>query len=339
MKQRKSINSYESSRKSRVRFSWDFDRPPHHPTGAPARYYFQGESLARGLEAAFVRRDPLILAMAGEERDLTEILAVDGAIVAENNYAIEVIAEVKCVGRKSFRGRLVVARNDKELAQLLKAEARHLTALAARLGKAIFPPLKVGILFLPDRQRRVGQNRRVVAYTTQVAPSSVYCGIGGPDQLRAYEPSPRLFSRDATDAIKARVFELCLRSFDPNGRTAMPPPDLQRGTLRIATKQSSRSGPASDVVIAGCPYLWDHIDHVGLLHRLTGFGWKEGARAMPLLPIDQGLRRTTLIAAIGKESARAWTKDYAAALDQGRYKPHHRFGLEDLHELRETLAR
>ena len=215
---------------------------------------------------------------------------------------------------------------------MVKTEARHLLTLAPRLPKIIAAPLANGLLLLPDRHRRTGQNRRIPAYATRTIPDSLYCGIGGPEQLLAYSASPRLLSRGATDTIKCRVIEICLRSFDPRARTAMPPPDLQRGTLRLSAR-------AGDLVIAGCPYLWDHMDNVGVFHRLTGFDWKEGDRAMPLLPTDLSLFRESIVSALGKATARDWAKDYAAALELGRYKPHHRFSLEALADLRDSLAR
>ena len=54
---------------------------------------------------------------------------------------------------------------------------------------------------------------------------------------------------------------------------------------------------------------------------------------------NHDLFREAIVAALGKATARDWAKDYAAALDLGRYKPHHRFSRESLSALRESLAR
>jgi len=335
MKKRKSINTRGPTRTSGPKYSWDVDNPPHHPSAPPVRHFYQGESLASSLEVAISRVDSMFFPDRTRGVAPKDLKAVDGEIISENHYAIEVLLELKGAARKSHRVRLIVARNDQELALLVRAEARHLAALAARLPKIVAAPLANGLLFLPDRHRRTGQNRRIPVYSTRTLPDSLYCGVGGPEQLLAYSSSPRLLSRDATDKIKTRVLEICLRSFDPRARTAMPPPDLQRGTMRLATK----TGAAGEVVITGCPYIWDHLDHVGLFHRLTGFDWKEGDRSMPLLPANHDLFREAIVAALGKATARDWAKDYAAALDLGRYKPHHRFSRESLSALRESLAR
>ncbi len=334
MKKRKSIKPRSALQANRTRFVWDFNHPPHHPSAPPVRHFFQGDSLARSLEIAIARGDTLLYPDRTRGVAPANVQAVSGEIVAENSYAIEVHLEFRGAARKSHRLRLVVARNDQELGQMLKTESRNLTALATRLPKILAPPLAGGLLFLPDRHRRTGQNRRIPAFATRPIPESLYCGIGGPEQLIAYSASPRLLGRDATDKIKSRVIEICLRSFDPRARTAMPPPDIQRGTMRL----SSRAGASGEIVIAGCPFLWDHLDHVGLLHRLTGFDWKEGDRAMPLLPGDHSLLRESMVAALGKSTARVWTKEYAAALDQGRYKPHHRFSRDSVTDLHESLA-
>ncbi len=335
MKKRKTIKTREPKRGAGIRFDWDFNHPPYHPSAPPARHFFQGESLARSLELAIARADSLLFPASTRGVAPSNVQAVSGAIVAENNYSIEIHLEFRGIERKSHRLRLVVARNDQELALMVKAEGRNLTAVAPRLPKQLAPPLAGGLLFLPDRHRRTGQNRRIPAYATRPIPESLYCGIGGPEQFIAYSASPRLLSRDVTDKIKGRILEICMRSFDPRARTAMPPPDLQRGTLRL----SARAGAAGEFVITGCPFLWDHMDHVGLIHRLTGFDWKEGDRGMPLLPADHGLLREAMIIALGKPTSREWLKEYAAALEQGRYKPHHRFSLDALASLRESLAR
>jgi hypothetical protein len=318
-----------------TKYSWDLDQPPQHPAAPPTRYFFQGESLARGLELALSRRDALVSGGKDKAFAAAEWRSVSGVAISENNYAIEVALDLHTAAKRGARLRIVVGRNDQELGQMVKAEARNLAALAPRLLRNIAPPISSGTLFLPDRHRRTGQNRRIPAYATRPLPESVYCGIGRSGQLVAYAASPRLLSLDATNKIKAKVIELCLQSFDPRERTAMPPPDLQRGTLRL----SLRSTAAIDTVIAGCPFLWDHLDPVALLHRLTGFDWKEGDRLMPLLPPDHGALRDAMVEVLGKTAARAWAKDYSIALEKGRYKPHHRFSLEDLARLRESLGR
>ena len=81
------------------------------------------------------------------------------------------------------------------------------------------------------------------------------------------------------------------------------------------------------------------MDPVGLLHRVTGFDWKIRRERMPLLPADLGYLEESMRAALGKATARDWARDYVAALENGRYKPHHRFSLEDAQALRDTLAR
>jgi hypothetical protein len=327
------IRNTAPRRRQTTKYSWDLDDPPHHPSAPPSRHFFQGESLARALEVAIARRDPIVAAAKEKTATAAEWSSVSGAALSENSYALEVALDLHAAKRHA-RLRIVVARNDQELAKMLKVEARNLAALAPRLLRNIAPPISHGVLFLPDRHRRTGQNRRIPAYTTRPLPESVFCGIGRAGQFVAYAESRRLLSLDATDKIKAKVLELCLQSYDLRERTAMPPPDLQRGALRLAL----RSNAPVDPVIVGCPFLWDHLDPVALLHRLTGFDWKEEDRLMPLLPPDHAILRNAMVGVLGKKTAREWAKDYAVALEKGRYKPHHRFSLEDLARLRESLG-
>lgn len=314
---------------STVRTTWDLDDAGTHPAAPPARHFFSRDSLASALDVAVFRSDPLLFPGG------TVVKGIAGSLVAENTFAIELLIKFKSTNRRAPNRRIVVARNGEELSQMLRAEAKHLAALAPRLKSALPVVQQSGTLLLPERNQKKARSRRVAAYSTGPLLDSVYCGIGQRDQLVAYSASPRLLSLDATDAVKQQVLELCLRSFDPRTRTAMPPPDLVRGAMRLAT----RDLPQGRVVLCGCPFLWDHIDPAALLHRLTGFDWKEGSRQMPLLPADHGLLRNAMTATLGKAGAREWTRAYITALENGRYKPHHRFTLAEVVQLLETLGK
>lgn len=322
------------SSSSAVRTNWELDDPGLHPAVESMRHFFSRDSLASALDVAVYRGDPFLFAGPGGEASTGGISAMSGVLVAENSYSIEVAIRFRAPKRHLPNLRVVVARNGEDLSQMLRAEAKNLTALAPRLKTALPTMLRTGTLLLPERnQAKKVQSRRISAYATTSVHDSVYGGVGQRDQMRVYTASPRLLSVDATDDVKRNVIELCLRSFDPRTHTAMPPPDLVRGAMRLSTREPGRAR----VVLCGCPFLWDHIDPVALLHRLTGFDWKEGNKQMPLLPTDQALLGEAMIAALGEAPARAWAKDYVAALGSGRYKPHHRFSLADAKQLHEML--
>lgn len=313
-----------------IRTKWELDAPGTHPATPPTRHFFSRDSLASALDVAVFRGEPLLFAGAGGKENVTGVM---GSLVAENSYCIELLLKFKAGKHRAPALRLIVARNGEELSQMVRAEAKHLAALAPRLKNAVPAVRQSGTLLLPERHQKQARNRRIAAYATAPLLDSVYCGIGQRDQLVAYSTSPRLLSVDATDAVKQHIIELCLRSFDPRTRTAMPPPDLLRGAMRLST----RDLPQGRVVLCGCPFLWDHIDPAALLHRLTGFDWKEGNQQMPLLPADHALLRDAMLAALGKADAREWARAYVTALENGRYKPHHRFPIAEAKQLQETL--
>jgi hypothetical protein len=321
--------TYKNPSVQSVSSDWDIEDSRPRPAAKPLRHFFQYATLARALDSAVARRDSWLL----PQQMRSAIKSVSGTAIAENHYSIDIAIAFRDTSRRTSQLRLVVARNEEEFAKMLKAEARNLAALAPRLDKLIFPPLTRGTLFLPDRHQGAAKMRRIAAYTTRPLPESYLCGISRTGQLVAYAASPRLLSMQSTDAVRGTIIEICLRSYDSVSRTAMPPPDLERGDMRLALR-----GKNPTPVVAGCPFLWDHLDPVALLHRLTGFDWKEADRVLPLLPPDHSILRDAMVAALGKSDARAWAKDYAAALAKGRYKPHHRFSMDDLADLRESLG-
>lgn len=331
MKKRSPRKTHARRPAGSVRTTWDLAEAGTHPAAAPTRHFYSRDSLASALDVAVFRAEPLLFSSGTPAA--SGITGVSGTIVAENTYAIELAIKFKAGKRRVPNLRLIVARNGEELSKMVRAEAKHLTGLAPRLKNSVPAVQQSGTLLLPERHQKKPQSRRIAAYATAALHDSVYCGIGQRDQLLAYTESPRLLSLDATDAVKQHVFELCLHSFDPRTHTAMPPPDLLRGAMRL----SARDLAQGRIVLCGCPFLWDHIDPVSLLHRLTGFDWKEGNRQMPLLPADHALLRDALIAALGKAAAREWTRDYVTALENGRYKPHHRFTISEATQLRDSL--
>lgn len=332
MKKKASSHSHRRRPASAVRTFWELDNAGLHPAAGSIRHFFSRDSLASALDVAVFRGEALLFAGLGGSAGIT---GTSGSIVAENSYAIELEIKFKAGKRRVPPLRLVVARNGEELSQMVRAEAKHLATLAPRLKAALPVVQQSGTLLLPERHQKKPQSRRIAAYATATLPDSVYCGIGQRDQLLGYTSSPRLLSLDATDSVKQCVIELCLRSFEPRAHTAMPPPDLMRGAMRLATRNLTQG----QVVLCGCPFLWDHIDPASLMHRLTGFDWKEGDRQMPLLPADHELLRDAMLAALGKAAAREWVGDYLTALENGRYKPHHRFSQAEAVQLRDALAR
>lgn len=331
---RRKTASYPHRRRpaSGIRTEWELDDSGLHPAASATRHFYSRDSLASALDVAVFRGEALLFAGAGGSEGIS---GISGKLVAENSYAIELELRFKAGKRRVSPLRLIVARNGEELSQMVRAEAKHLAVLAPRLKAALPAVQHAGTLLLPERHQKKPQSRRIAAYTTAALPESVYIGIGQRDQLVGYSRSPRLLSLDATDAVKQRVLELCMRSFDPRTHTAMPPPDLLRGAMRLGTRDLTQGR----VVLCGCPFLWDHIDPASLMHRLTGFDWKEGDRQMPLMPADHGLLRDAMVTALGKAVAREWTRDYLTALENGRYKPHHRFSLAEASQLRDALAR
>ncbi len=318
-----------------VKTDWELDNPGLHPAVESMRHYFSRDSLASALDVAVYRGDPFLFEGPGGAGSTAGISALSGVLVAENTYAIEVAIRFRAAKRRLPNLRVLVARNGEDFSQMLRAEAKNLTALAPRLKSAAPTMLRTGVLLLPERnQTKKAQSRRVSAYATTAVLDSVYGGIGQRDQMMAYTASPRLLSVDATDHVKRQVIELCLRSYDPRTHTAMPPPDLVRGAMRV----NMRDAAQPRVVLCGCPFLWDHIDPVALLHRITGFDWKEGNRQMPLMPTDHALVAEAMLAVFDKVTARAWARDYVAALENSRYKPHHRFSLADAVHLRDSLS-
>lgn len=315
-----------------IRTTWELEATGTHPAAAPTRHFYSRDSLASALDVAVFRGEPLLFAGLG---GTAGVAGITGTLVTENSYAIELELKFKTGKRRAPNLRLIVARNGEELSQMVRAEAKNLTTLAPRLKAALPIVQQSGTLLLPERHQKKPQSRRIAAYATAALHDSVYCGISQRDQLRAYTDSPRLLSLDATDAVKQQVLELCLRSHDPRAQTAMPPPDLMRGAMRLATRDLAHG----HVVLCGCPFLWDHIDPASLMHRLSGFDWKEGSLQMPLLPADHALFRDAMLAALGKNAARDWARDYLTALENGRYKPHHRFSLDDARQLREMLGK
>jgi len=260
----------------------------------------------------------------------TEIAKVAGRLTHSSDYALEFSLRIRVRnGKHPLSYRLIVARNDRERAETVNAEIRNFKWLATRLPKNAMPVLSAGKIFQPDRHGRSDSNREMPAYLTRALPPVDRCAVGNAQQLATGGSTVRLLTQADTDVIRTRLLELCLRAYDPAARRALPPPDVERGALRV--KSAGRGN--IELWITGCPTLWDRIDPVTLFHRLAGFEWQRGNFALPLLPTspDQILVATT--AALGKKNGRELLAHYTAALESGRYPEHRRLTRQTLRML------
>lgn len=307
-----------SAAPSKIRYTWTIDKALSLAYASPG--LVAPETIAGYIELG-IDRGRLRFLFAALPKN-AEITGLAGRLTHVGDYAVEFSVQVRIKnGSRPVPMRMVVARNDHERGETVTAEFKNLTWLATRLPKSTPALLTVGSVFQPDRHARTEQHRHLPAYLTKPLPETVRCAFGNGEQLGAGAGVPRLLTRDDTDYIRRRIIEWCLRAYEPQTRRALPPPDIDRGVLRLVL--ASRRAP--ELWIAGCPTLWDRIDAVTLLHRLIGFEWRHGKQVLPLLPSTPQQLLEAVTTALGAQPGRDLLARYAAALESGRHPEHRRF--------------
>ncbi len=309
-----------------IRFSWSIDSALSR--GATLPGVVGPDTLAQCIQFT-IERGRLRMLTAALPKG-AQITGATGRLLHVSDYAIEFSLHVRTQsGKHPIPFRLVAARNDRDRGDVLKSEIRNLTWLAPRLPKNAPAIVSSGNVFQPDRRGRSEMHRTLPAYLTRPLPEAQPCTFGNTDQLATGSPIAKLLTRHDTDHVRRRIVELCLRAFDPAARRAMPPPDIARGSLRLALQ--ARSVP--ELWFTSCPMLWERLDAVTLLHRLAGFEWKQGNLMLPLLPPSHHDLLSAVTSALGKQGGRDLLTQYAAALEAGRFPEHRRFPRSAVSEI------
>lgn len=313
---------------------WSVDRTLTPVYSAPPRRYYQLDTLTNALDGELDAGNAFFFAIATKEMHSRRLAALHGALSFENDAILEFNLTFTAASRKKARLRLVVAKNDGELAEVVTAQFDILKSLAKRLPKHVPTPLKQGRIFLPDRHRRRNLDRQLPAYVTRPLPKAAPCAITKTGQFTIGHPQPKLLSQNDSEALKRRLLELCFRSYHAPDGSAMPPPRLDQGALRLITHANARPEP----IVAECRTLWTGLTTTSLLHRVTGFDWTAQGVPVPLLPRDPGLLSQALINALGKDDAIRWLTAYRDTLDRGDLTEHHRLPASTIAQLVEALA-
>lgn len=303
-----------------LNIQWREDSVVAAPAPQAATRYFKLETLTSALSGEMETGGAFFQSVVTRTLRSRNLLSVRGALLFENDAHLEWLLSFVARNRNKTLLRLVVAKNDAECGEIVKTQFANLETLHGRIAKHVPTPLRQGRVFMPDRHGRKSHERRLPAYVTEPLPKAGPCAITKSGQFRSAVPEPKLLSQSDSDALKRRILELCLRSYDPRARNAMPPPNLENGALRITLPKKSRP----DAFIAECRELWTRLTPATLLHRLTGFDWTADGVPVRLLPRDPQLLVQALVNAFGKRDALVWLRDYHAVLQAKKFTPHHR---------------
>ena len=280
--------------------------------------YYRLETLANAVEHHLRTRDRFIIPSVNAVMGPVPLVSMRFKLFQEG--AVQLIFQLQAVNAKKNRTSLafVVAKNATELSKTAHQEHQNLRALHVRRPEDVVEPLQGGKIFLPDRHGRKTHGREIYAYLTRWLGGYHELGVNKNLQFFINALPPHTFTRDQTEALKQRIVEIVVASYDPNQKTAMAIPQVASGDFVVTRTKSG----VPRIKLIACRTLQKRVTPPRLIDRLVRAEWAWGEKTFRLVPVDPADFIAALQAALGKEETKRWLAAYERAVKVGAVKKH-----------------
>lgn len=321
---KQNLTSRTSSRPLHI--SWKNLGPMYDFWGKEFERYYQLETLTNAVERAIRGEDKFMLPSIHEVLGPNPITSITCELFQEGRFQLIFRMRAVNANRKRASFALVVAKNHKECSDVARTEYKNLRILNGRVPQCVVKPYRGNTIFLPDRHKRTTHNRELYAYVTEWMRGFHELGIQRNHQLFINIPNKQTFNRDQTQALKRRMVEIVLRTYDPKGRTCMGMPQLASGDFVVS---KPGQGNAKLKLIA-CRELLQRISPARLFHEILHAEWDWSGKSYRLAPESPTDIVQALHNAYGKKEATRWLDLYRIAVKAGRFPESRYFPLDDL---------
>ncbi len=297
--------------------------------GNTLKRHYKLETLTNAVEKQIRSHDRFILSSIQSIMGPTNMKTITFELVAENRYKFTFHCKAINVNRNQVSFALVVAKNNQEYSELVRKEATMLRVLHDRLPKWTVEILKGGQIFLPDRHRRKDFDRDLHAYMTVWPKGFHEMQVQKNNCLRSCGSKGKPFTHQQSQALKRRMVEIILRTYDPVRRNGMAIPQLLSGDFFVTAPGKN----LSQVKIMGCREMQNRVSPMMLVHRILDAAWDWNKRPYALAPDDPREVVQAFVNAVGKETAMEWLGDYKKAVKSKRLAQLEHFDIETMDKL------
>jgi hypothetical protein len=301
--------------------------------GTEYKRHYNLETLTSALENQLRTNDRFFAASIKSQLGPAPLKTMSIELCQEGKYQLIFRVKAQNINRKQGTFGLVVAKNNKEYSSLAKKEHALLRILHERVPKCIVEPLKGGLVFMPDRHRRKEHDREIYAYCTTWLNGFHELSIQKNLNLFINVDPKEQFNKKQTEALKRRMVEIVVRTYDPNRRNCMAIPHVGSGDF-VVSKPTKTTNPQLKVI--ACRDMENRISPAQLLRRIIEAEWPWGKSTYQLIPEDPREFIQALTNALGKEDAMDWLSQYRKSVVNKRLPEDERFSLYMMDELNIT---
>lgn len=298
--------------------------------GNEYKRHYQMETLTSALENQVRGGDRFINSSVKSILGSVPIKTLTFELAQESKYQLIFRVKIMNINRKQLTLGLVVAKNNKEYTELLKKEHALLRILHERVPKCFIEPLKGGLVFLPDRHKRKEHDRELYAYCTEWMPGFQPLSVQKNNNLSLGDPITERFTKAQTQALKRRMVEIVVRSYDPVRRNGMSIPEITSGDFK-GTKAAKNTNPL--LKVTACRDMENRISPAQLLHKMLESQWEWNKSIYHFTPDDPRELIQALTNALGKADAMDWFSQYYKSVKVKRLPENERFSLYMMDEL------
>jgi hypothetical protein len=297
--------------------------------GKEIKRHFKLETLTNAISKQIRTNDKFVLSSIRTAFGNVPIKNLDFELVAESRYRFTFRVKVQTANRKQATYGLVVAKNHSEYSELVRKEHVLMKVLHERLPKCVIEPLKGGTVFLPDRHRRTEFDRDVYAYMTSWNGGFHAMEVQRNNNLAVNTGRLSRMTPTQTQALKRRMVEIILRTYDASRRNAMSIP-LNPVSDFLASKPSTGN---PQLLLVGCTDLQNRVSPSKMIHRIVSAEWTINKKVYCLMPNDVSEFMQALTNALGKADAVDWLSQYKKAVKAERLPELPRLDLFTLEQL------
>ena len=297
--------------------------------GKTLKRHYKLETLTNALEKQIRSNDRFILSSIQSVMGPAKMKTLTFDLVAENRYKLTFHCKAVNINRNQVSFALVVAKNNQEYSELVRKEISMLRVLQERLPKWTVETLKSGLIFLPDRHRRKEFERDLNAYMALWPKGFHELGVQKNNCLRVNSPRSEHFTHVQSQALKRRMVEIILRTYDPIRRNGMAIPQLLSSDFFVTNPGKN----TSQIKIMGCREMQNRVSPIKLVHRILDAAWDWNKRPYALAPDDPREIFQAFVNALGKETTMEWFSDYKKAVTSKRLPELDRLDLQALEKL------
>jgi hypothetical protein len=324
---RQNLGTRASSRPLSV--SWKNLVPMYDFWGKEFERYYKLETLTNAVEGAIRGQDKFVLPSVHDVLGPAPVTRITGELFQEGR--IQLIFRLRAVNanRKRASFALVAAKNHQDYSDIARAEHKNLRILYKRAPQCVVRPYRGSIVFLPDRHRRSSHNREVYVYLTEWLRGFHELGIQRNHQLYVNVANKQTFTPTQSQALKRRMVEIVLRTYDPKGRTCMGLPQLASGDF-VVTKPGLGT---PKLKLIACREMLQRMSPARLLNEINHAEWEWSGKPYRLAPDSSRDMVQALHNAYGKKEATRWLELYRKAVNAGRFPESRHFTCAELNDV------